>query len=382
MLILRAFKTELDLNNRQSSACVRHAGAARFAYNWGLERKIAAYQAGEKTPSAIDLHRELNRLKKGELSWMYAVSKCAAQEALRDLDRAFQHFFRRVKAKKAGRSIQAGFPRFKARKKGVGSFRLTGAIRIFDGHIRLPRLGVLKLKEKSYLPITGVHILNATVSERAGRWFVSVQVKMEIPDPDPVEKPVAGVDLGINRMAQVSDGTCFENPHALKNAQKKLKRLQRVVSRRKPDSANRQKAVRQLAKAHLRVANIRKNALHQVTTWLTKTKSAIVLEDLNVSGMMQNHHLAQSIADVGLHEFRRQLQYKGQWYPPFHRGWYGCEIFLADRFFPSSKQCSQCGTVKDSLGLAQRTYHCENCGLMIDRDWNAAKNLEQLLFVT
>ena len=160
--------------------------------------------------------------------------------------------------------------------------------------------------------------------------------------------------------------------------QKKLKRLQKVVSRRQKGSANYQKAVQQLAKVHARVANIRKNAVHQATTWLARTKSVIVLEDLNVSGMMQNHHLAQSIADVGLYEFRRQLEYKGKWY--------GCEIYLADRFFPSSKQCSRCGTVKDSLGLGQRTYNCENCGLVIDRDWNAAAfmrvNLEQLLFVT
>jgi putative transposase len=365
MKILRAFKTELDLNNQQRTACLRHAGTARFAYNWGLELKIAAYQAGEKVPSAIDLHRELNRLKQGEFSWMYAVSKCAPQEALRDLDRAFQHFFRRVKEKKAGKSVKVGFPRFKSRKQGVGSFRLTGTMRIFDGHIQLPRLGVLRLKERGYLPITGVHILSATVSERAGRWFVSVQVEMEIPDPKGAERPVAGVDLGINRLAQVSDGTYFENPRALKKAQKKLKRLQRVVSRRQKGSANRQKAVKQLAKAHYRVANIRKDNLHQATTWLARNKSAIVLEDLHVNGMLKNHCLAQSIADVGLHEFRRQLQYKGQWY--------GCDVFLADRFFPSSKQCSRCGTVKDDLSLSERTYRCEECGLVIDRDWNAAR---------
>ena len=374
MKIVRAFKTELDPNNQQRTACMRHAGAARFAYNWGLERKIAAYQVGEKTPSAIDLHRELNRLKQGEFSWMYAVSKCAPQEALRDLDKAFTHFFRRVKEKQTGKNVKVGFPRYKSKKQGLGSFRLTGAIHVFEKAIQLPRLGKLRLKEFGYLPTSGVHILNATVSEKAGRWFVSVQVEMEIPDPEPVEKPVAGVDLGINRMAQVSDGTYFENPRALKKAQKKLKRLQRVVSRRQKGSANCQKAVRQLARAHARVANIRKNALHQATTWLARNKSAIVLEDLHVNGMLKNHCLAQSIADVGLHEFRRQLQYKGQWY--------GCDVFLADRFFPSSKQCSQCGTVKDDLSLSERTYRCEECGLVIDRDWNAAINLEQLLYVS
>ena len=147
MKIVRGFKTELDLNNKQRTACMRHAGTARFSYNWGLERKIAAYQAREKTPSAIDLHRELNRLKKSEFSWMYEVSKCAPQEALRDLDQAFQNFFprrtgdavRRVKEKKAGKSVKVGFPRFKSRKRGVGSFRLTGTIRIFDVQIQLQR---------------------------------------------------------------------------------------------------------------------------------------------------------------------------------------------------------------------------------------------------
>jgi putative transposase len=175
-------------------------------------------------------------------------------------------------------------------------------------------------------------------------------------------------------MVQVSDGTYFENPRALKKAQKKPKRLQRVVSRRQKGSANRQKAVQQFAKAHDRVSNIRKDNLHQATTWLARNKSAIVLEDLHVIGMLKNHHLAQAIADVGLHQFRRQQQYKGQWY--------GCEIFLADRFFPSSKQCSRCGTLKDDLRLSQRTYHCEHCRLVIDRDWNAAIHLEQLLTVT
>jgi putative transposase len=371
MIVLRAFKTELDLNNKQRTACVRHAGVARFAYNWGLARKQEAFVNGEKSPTAIDLHRELNALKKTELPWMYEVSKCAPQEALRDLDKAFANFFRRVKEKKAGRNVKVGFPRFKSKKHGLGGFRLTGAIHVFEKAVQLPRLGVLRLKERGYLPISGVHILSATVSEKAGRWIVSLQVEMEVPDPVMEEKPVAGVDLGINRMAQVSDGTYFENPRALKRSLTKLKRLQRVVSRRQKGSANRQKAVRQLARAHFRVANLRKDALHQATTFLATTKSAIVLENLNVSGMMKNHHLAQAIADVGLYEFRRQLEYKGQWY--------GCEVLLADRFFPSTKRCSRCGNEK-SISLAERVYSCEHCGQVMDRDLNAAINLEQLLY--
>jgi putative transposase len=372
MNVLRAFKTELDLNNKQKTICMKHAGVARFAYNWGLERKKAAFANGEKTPSAIDLHRELNTLKKTELDWMYEVSKCAPQEALRDLDQAFAHFFRRIKEKRAGKKIKVGFPRFKSKKHGLGSFRLTGIIHVFEKAIQLPRLGLLRLKERGYLPVSGMHILSATVSEKAGRWFVSLQVEMEMSDPLPEEKPVAGVDLGINRMAQVSDGMYFENPRALKQALTKLKRLQRVVSRRQRGSVNRQKAVRRLAKAYLRVANIRKDALHQATTWLARTKSAIVLENLNVSGMLKNRHLAQAIADVGMHEFRRQLQYKG--------AWYGCEVFLADRFFPSTKRCSQCGSEKE-LSLAERVHSCEVCGQVMDRDLNAAINLEQLLYL-
>ena len=282
----------------ENSLCPSHGGGAL-----GLQLGIGSQDDGlskwRKGTNAIDLHRELNVLKQGELSWMYAVSKCAPQEALRNLDQAYAHFFRRVKEKKAGRKIQAGFPRFKSKKHGLGGFRLTGAIHSYDKVIQLPRLGCLRLKERGYLPVEGVHILSATVSERAGRWLVSVQVEKEIPDPHASYQPVVGVDLGILALATLSDGTRIENPHALKRDMRKIKRLQRVVSRRKKGSANREKAVRQLARAHLGVANVRKDALHQVTSRLARTKSAVVLEDLNVSGMVQNHHLAQAIADVG-----------------------------------------------------------------------------------
>jgi putative transposase len=371
MNVHRGFKTELDLNNVQKTACMRHTGAARYAYNWGLARKQAAYQGGEKTPTAIDLHRELNQLKKGELAWLYDVSKCAPQEALRNLDVAFDSFFRRCRLKKVGQwKGPAGFPRFKSKKNGLGSFRLTGIIKVFDRQIQLPRLGKLRLKERGYLPTAGVKILSATVSEQAGRWFVSLQVEMEIPDAVAADKPTAGVDLGVKALATVSDGTIFPNPNALKHGLRRVRRLQRNVSCKVKGSNNRRKAVQKLARAHRRVANIRQNTLHQATTALAKTKSVVGVEDLNVSGMLKNHVLARAVSDMGLSEFRRQLEYKA--------AWYGSRVVVASRFFPSSKMCSQCQHVKEELQLNERVFKCEVCGFSCDRDLNAARNLERL----
>ena len=209
------------------------------------------------------------------------------------------------------------------------------------------------------------------MSERAGRWFVALQVEMAIPDPEPPGKGVAGVDLGVLPTTSVSDGRCVENPRALKQGLTKLRRLQRRSSRRQNGSANRKKAVQQLAQAHLQVANSRKDALHQAASRLAKTRSAIVLEDLNVSGMLKNHCLAPAIADAGLSEFRRQLGDKGKGS--------GCEVLIADRDYPSSKRCSRCGQLKPDLALNEREDHCQYCGLVMDRDLNAAINLEQLL---
>jgi len=375
MKILRAYKTELNLNDHQKTACAQHAGAARWAYNWGLARSIAAYEAGEKHPGAITLHKELNVLKKTEIPWMYAVSKTAPQEALRNLDRAFANFFRRAKLKKAGKHKgKVGFPKFKSKKKGLGSFQVWGSIHVSPGAIQLPRMGRLKLKESGYIPTEGIRILSATVSEKAGRWFVSVQCETVITDPVSTGKAVCGLDLGIKRLAVVSDGSVFENPKALRSRMDQIQHLQRIVSRRKIGSNNRKKASRKLAKAHLKSANIRKNALHQITSHLAKTKSVVMIEDLNVSGMLKNHKLAQAIADVGFFEFKRQLLYKGDWY--------GCRVMLAGRFYPSSKTCSCCGMVKPELSLGERTFVCEMCGSVMDRDLNAAINLEHLIITT
>ena len=222
MEILRAYKVEIDPNNVQRTALLKHAGAARFAWNWGLARRKQEYEETGKSSNAITQHRQLNELKKTDFPWMYDVSKAAPQEALRDLDKAYQNFFRRVK--KGGET--PGFPKFKSRKNGIGSFRTTGAIHVENARIKLPRIGWLRLKEHGYIPIDGIHVLSVTVSESAGHWFVSVQCRQEIEVAQATGEPV-GVDLGIKELAVVSDGQRFENPKALRKAQSKLKRFQR-----------------------------------------------------------------------------------------------------------------------------------------------------------
>src|SRR5215472_1847571 len=300
MRVQRAYKTELDLTDRQISACRQHAGAARWAYNWGLRVKQELYKATKKSPTAIELHRDLNALKKTDVPWMYQVSKCAPQEALWNLDAAFKHFFRRCALKKQGRwTGKLGYPQVKTKKKGLGSFRLTGSIVVSADAIVLPRLGRLRLKEREYLPTgSGVQILSATVSEQAGHWYVSLQVEEEQVVPENTG-PVVGIDLGIKSLATLSDGEVIPNPRHLKRRLKKLKCLQRVVSRRKKGGKNRKKVVRKLVRLHRQIKNQRRNTLHQVTTRLAKTKSGLVIEDLNVRGMLQNHRLAQAIGDVG-----------------------------------------------------------------------------------
>jgi putative transposase len=367
--IQRAYQTELDLNNKQITACKRHAGAARWTYNWGLTRKQEEYHATGKTPSAMELHRELNRLKQTAVPWLYAVSKCAPQEALRNLDSAFAHFFRRARLQRQGKLRgKVGYPQRKTRKKGLSSFRLTGSIVVFSDAIQLPRLGRLRLKERDYLPVAA-KILSATVSERAGRWYVSVQVEVEHSVPVNTG-PVVGMDVGVKTLATLSDGTVIPNPHHLRSCLKQLKRSQRAVSRKQKGSCNRKKAVRKLAMLHRRVAHQRSNTLHQVTSRLAKTMSVVVVEDLNVAGMLKNHHLAQAISDVGFAEFRRQLTYKA--------AWSGCQVMVVSRWEPTSRTCSGCGWVDADLTLADRVFCCEDCGLVIDRDLNAALNLAQL----
>jgi len=375
----RAYKTELKPNKGQRQLLEQHCGTARFAYNWGLNLRIEAYKSkSEEKLNAISLHKKLNSLKKEEFPWMYQVSKCAPQEALRDLDKAYQGFFRRLKTRKSGEA--PGFPRFKSKHDSKQSFRLTGTIKVLDKNtIQLPNLGKLKLKEKGYFPQDGIKILSATVSSRAGRWFVSISVEEEIPLPKfGISSEAIGVDLGSKFLGVASTPEVFDkgyckNPKAYRSLEAKLQQLQRKHSKKKKGSKNRKKSSEKLAKIHYKISNVRKDVIHKMTSALAKAKpKAVIIEDLAVKNMMKNHNLAKSVADASFGEIRRLLDYKCDWGD--------IELAVADRWFPSSKTCSSCGNKKDELKLSERIYECGACGLSLCRDLNAALNLVNYYF--
>lgn len=378
MNITRGYKVELDLNNKQITACLNHAGCARFAYNFGLARKKQAFELGQKIPTAIDLHKELNALKATDYPWMYECSKCAPQEALRDLDVAYKNAYRRLGEKKAGKKVQVGWPRFKSRNKGIGGFRLTGTIHIHQRAIQLPRLGRLRLKEQNYL-LVGAKVAQATVTERAGRWYVSVQLEREIGAVPAGHDAPIGLDVGIKALATCSDGTSYPNPKALRTRLKQLRRASKCVSRKKKGSKNRAKARKKLARVHAKIANLRKDTLQKTTTAIvTKATSngqrafCMVIEDLHISGMLKNRRLSRAIADVGLYEFRRQLTYKLEAA--------GLPLKVVSRWYPSSKTCNACGWIDEDQQLSDRTFVCKRCGLVLARDENAARTLAQAAY--
>jgi putative transposase len=360
--MLLGFKTELKLNNQQRTLLSKHAGVARHAWNWGnrlclqiLENNKNNPENKIKFPTAIDLHKWLVALVKPEKLWYYEVSKCSPQYALRHLSSAWNDCF----GKKKGR------PNFK--KKGRhDSFTLDGTIKVLDHFkIQVPVIGILKTYEK--LPF-GYQPKNVTISLKADRWFVSFKIETEVKTTTKIID-VVGVDLGIKNLATLSTGEVFNGAKSYRKLEHKLAKLQRIVSRRELKSNNWYKAQLKVARLHKRIADLRKDTLHKLTTYLTKNHSQICIEDLNVSGLMANHKLAKSIADMGFFEFRRQLDYKCQLY--------GSELIIVDRWFPSSKLCSNCGAKKESLSLAERVYQCDACYFVEDRDLNASINLSR-----
>ena len=356
----RAYKTELDLNNKEVTLLKKYSGMRRLAWNWGL----GMIKSGKVPPNAMKLNLAWNIWKKENIPFWVEYSKAVAQSAFQDLERAFQAFFRGCK----GKGPKVGYPRFRSKKTSKKSFRLIGTIHIKMNRIQVPRIGELRLKEKGYLPVDA-KVLSVTISERAGKWFVSAVCEHNQQSEKCVNGEVLGIDLGIKTLAVLSNGKKFENSKAYRKLEKQLARSQRRFSRQKKESNRREQTRQKISKIHYRISCIRSDSIHKATTEIAKTKqlSLVVLEDLNVNGMVKNHKLAKSIQDASFFEFRRQLEYKSKWN--------GFDIIVADRFFPSSKKCSSCGVIKEDLSLSERTYDCPSCNLNIDRDLNAAINL-------
>lgn len=356
-MIYKSFKTELNPNNKQKTLFKQYAGTARFAYNWALNLLKEDYESEKKLkPSAITLHKILVSKKNNEFKWMKDISKWCPQNSLRNLESAYNRFFKK----------QSKFP--KNKKKGVNdSFTIDGII-VKDNKIKLPKIGWINLKEHDYIPEGNPK--SATISLKAGKWFIALKYETEIQKKE-YENTIIGVDLGVKSLAVTSDGETFESSKKLKQKEQKLKRLQRKLSRQKKGSNSRNKTKEKLGKIHFGISNHRKDILHKTTSFLVKTKSnkTIVIEDLNVNGMLKNHKLAKAISNIGFYEFRRQLEYKC--------AWHGKELIIANRFYPSSKLCSCCGNKKDNLSLKDRVYKCDKCCYIIDRDLNAAINLSK-----
>jgi putative transposase len=377
--VLQAYQFALDPTPRKQGNLASHAGAALFAYNWGLElvkSRLDQRCAGQdvEVPWTLpELRREWNLAKHQVAPWWQQNSKESYNSGLDALARALRNWSDSRKGRRKSRPM--GFPRRKTKRRSRAACRFTtGAIRVLPDrkHVQLPRIGVVKTHESTRklarrLEQGTAHILAATITRRADRWYVSFTVEVERAIPTSNRKPsVVGVDVGVRHLAVLSTGAVIPNPRALEHSLRKLRRLNRELTRREPASRRRSHTRRRLARVHARTANLRRDALHKLTSSLATQRGTVVVEHLNVAGMLRNRRLARAVADTALAELRRQLGYKTIWY--------GAALVMADRFFPSSKTCSACGRVKAKLTLAERTFTCEVCGLRIDRDLNAARN--------
>lgn len=357
------FKFRIYPNNTQQQLINRTLGCCRFVYNHFLAVRRDEWKANHNSLTYIKTSKLLTDLKKREdTSWLKEVDSVALQQSLRDLDSAYQSFFKK----------RAGYPRFKSKHSNNQSYRTNNdnrvaSIRIVDNRIRLPKVGFVKIKQSRTFE---GRILNATVSHTAsGKYFVSLCVEM---DKEKLVHPNAGgkigIDVGLKEFYSDSNGNTIANPRVLKKLSKKLAREQRKMSRKMPKSKNREKARIRVAKVYEHIANIRKDFLHKLSTQLVRENQTIAIEHLNVKSMLRNHKLAKSISDVSWSKFFRMLEYKA--------GLYGSELIKIDRFYPSSQICSVCGyknTKTKDLGV--REWTCPKCGTHHDRDTNAAKNI-------
>lgn len=360
-------RIELKPNAGQEARFRQCVGAARFAYNWALAEWQRQHQAGEK-PNEAALRRQFNAIKPVEFPWILDLPKSVPQQAIKNVGRAFQHFFRRVKAKE-----KPGYPRFK--RRGVhDSARLDngpGTFAFDRRRIRLPKIGWVRMREA--LRFAGKP-LSATLSREADRWLISIPVEMERPEPVCESQASVGVDLGVSTAITLSTGEKIDSPKPLKKYLQRMKRRSRQHSRKQKGSAHRRKSAVRLAKLHARVAHIRQDFLHETTTDLTRRFGLIGIEDLNVKGMMANDTRSRAISDIGFYEFRRQLEYKA--------ALSGGTVVVGDRWFPSSKTCSECGAYQEKMPLNVRQWTCVHCGAEHDRDVNAALNIQRIALAT
>ena len=367
--MILAKKVRLYPSEIQEQKLWQSVGTARFIYNWTLAKQEENYKNGGKFISNGVLRKEITQLKKNELSWLNEVSNNIAKQAVKDACDAYKRFFKGLSDK----------PRFKTKKRSKKSFYNDNVkLKVKDNKlVNIEKIGWIKTNEQ--LPI-GVKYSNPRISYDNKYWYISVGIEQE-ENQEELTDISLGIDLGLKDLAICSDGTVYKNinkTYMVRKIEKRLKRLQKQVSRKYEKNKKGKEYVKtkniiklekQIQQVHRRLANIRNNYLHQTTTNIVKTKPyRVVIEDLAVSDMMKNKHLSDAIRKQGFSEFRRQLEYKCNFR--------GIKLVVADRFYPSSKSCSQCGKIKKDLKLKDRVYKC-SCGLNIDRDLNASINLSK-----
>ncbi len=395
--VLQAYQFALDPTGQQQAMLSSHCGAARFAHNWGLAQVRAVLNQreaersygvpeSELTPSlnwsAYSLRKAWNAAKDEVAPWWGEDSKEAYASGLANLADALGNWHKSRTGKRAGKRI--GFPRFKSKRHRLSCRFSTGSFGLSESdrrHVQLPRIGLVRTHESTrklarHVERGTARIRSATVSFQRGRWHVSFSVEITKTEPEPAVKGgTVGVDLGVKHLAVLSTGENIANPKHLDAAQRELRRLQRRAARQQgPDKrtpSNRwRKTQARIAKLHTAVANARRDGLHKLSTRLVAEFDTVVVEDLHVAGMVRNRRLARAISGVGMGELRRQLDYK--------TSWSGRQLVVADRWYPSSKTCNDCGAVKAKLRLSERTFTCDHCGYRTDRDLNAARNLAGL----
>ncbi|MDJ0615920.1 MAG: RNA-guided endonuclease TnpB family protein [Calothrix sp. MO_192.B10] len=360
-VMLLGVKTKLNLTDAQKVLMSKHAGIKRFTYNWGLATWQELYNAGCKFNHRT-LRTFFNKHLKAEYPWIKEKGICQkiTEFAFEDLNAAFFRFFDGI----------AEYPKFK--KKGNNdSFTVNcgGKPMPFGGNsIKLPTIGWVKLHEGLPHGTTS----KVTISRIADDWYIAFTYYHKKPVKIVDRIPAVGVDLGIKTLATLSTGVIFHNAKYLAKNLKQIAHLHQELQRKIKGSNNRNKAKTKLQRMHRRIAFLRNDLLHKITNYICKNHAIIVIEDLNISGMLKNGKLSKAISDCGFHEFKRQLEYKSKKF--------GCELIIADRWYPSSQLCSTCGHKHESLTLKDRVYKCSNCALSIDRDLNAALNLLKLAF--